>query len=40
MKFDQIIMELQEIVIDPVFEKTLTSFMHQHWSILDQQASK
>lgn len=40
LKFDQIIMALQEIVIDPEFEKTLTSFMMSHWSILDQSGNK
>lgn len=42
MKFDQIIMEMQQIVIDPHFENTLTNFMSQHWGTLDhpQQAQQ
>jgi hypothetical protein len=33
-------MTLQEIVIDPEFEKTLSSFMRNHWNIFDQHANK
>jgi hypothetical protein len=35
LKFDQIISTLQEVVIDPEFEKTLTKFMRNHWGVLD-----
>jgi hypothetical protein len=40
LKFDQVVSALQEIVIDPEFEKTLSSFMKNHWSIFDDNSSK
>lgn len=39
-KFDIIISELQEIVIDPHFEKTLGAFMKNYWGSFDGNASQ
>lgn len=36
-QFDVFISELQQIVIDPAFEKVLTQFMAHHWAAMDQQ---
>lgn len=36
MLFDQIITQLQEIVINSEFEKSLSNFMRNHWHIFDQ----
>ena len=39
-QFDLFIAELQQIVIDPAFEKVLTQFMAQHWAAMDQQVKE
>jgi hypothetical protein len=39
-KFDAIISELQEIVIDPQFEKNLGAFMKKYWGGFDGNASQ
>jgi len=33
-------MELQEIMIDPEFETSLTQFMENHWAIFNEQSNK
>lgn len=38
--FDLIIMELQDILIDPQFEKTLAGFMKNNWAIFDGPPNK
>lgn len=38
--FDQIISQLQEIVIDPTFETSLSNYMRNHWGIFDSQCSQ
>ena len=39
-KFDAIISELQEILIDGQFEKILDGFMKKHWATFDESATK
>lgn len=38
--FDSIISELQEIVIDPYFEKTLDAFMKSNWASFGDNSNK
>lgn len=38
IKFDHIITELQEILIDPNFEKSLTTFMEDNWATFSDHA--
>ena len=35
LKFDTIISGLQEVVISPEFENTLSNFMRNHWHIFN-----
>lgn len=40
LRFDSIISELQEIMIDPHFEKTLDAFMKSNWASFGDNSNK